>query len=510
MTAVTPSASQPRTYGNWRRPTSAGLGSLGTLGTALLLAGLIAVIGTMAVAGVLWSVAVATGVGGLLALLVVRDRHHRSGAQRLSTRIGWARARRSGSHLYRSGPLGQTPYGSFQLPGLAAASQLSEWRDSHGRPFALITVPATRHATVVLMTEPDGASLVDDDQVDTWVAHWGAWLAALGHEPGLVGAAVSVETAPDSGTRLRREVDTRVDPHAPDVALAMLREVATTYPAGSATVTAYVSLTFSMAARGGGRKRAVEDVARDLATRLPGLAAGLTATGAGAVRPVTAQELCELVRVAYDPSVARVLDEAHAAGETPELRWSDVGPTAAEAGWGWYRHDGALSVTWSMTEAPRGEVYSSVLADLLAPHPDIDRKRVTLLYRPLDAGRAARIVEQDKRNADFRASSTSRPTARVQLEQRAAALTAEEEARGAGLVDFGMLVTATVADTDLLDDPRAALDAARAAIDNLSATARTQLRPVYGSQDSAFAAALPLGIIPSAHLTVPNEFREVL
>ena len=37
----------------------------------------------------------------------------------------------------------------------------------------------------------------------------------------------------------------------------------------------------------------------------------------------------------------------------------------------------------------------------------------------------------------------------------------------------------------------AAWDAARAAVDNLAATARSQLRPVYGSQDSAFAAALP-------------------
>ncbi|SFL27010.1 SCO6880 family protein [Geodermatophilus ruber] len=508
--SVAPPTATPRTYGNWRRHASAGLGSLGTLGTGLLLFGLIAVIATLSLAGLMWALLPAALLTALLTLLVVRDRHHRSGVQRLANRLGWSRARRGGKHLYRSGPLGQTPWGTFQLPGLAAGSRLSEWRDTYGRRFALVTVPTTRHATVVLVSEPDGASLVDEDQVDNWVAHWGAWLASLGNEPGLVAASVTVETAPDSGSLLRREVDTHLDPRAPSVALAMLREVVDTYPAGSATVTAYVSLTFSAAGRSGGRKRELEDVARDLGTRLPGLAAGLNATGAGAVRPATAQELCEVVRVAYDPSVARVFDEARAAGDEPQLTWADVGPTAAQAGWGWYRHDGAVSVTWSMTEAPRGEVYSSVLADLVAPHPDIDRKRVTLLYRPLDAGRAARIVEQDKRTADFRASSSSRPSARVLQEQRAAALTAEEEARGAGLVDFGLLVTATVADADMLDDPRAALDAARAAVDSLSATARTQLRPVYGSQDSAFAAALPLGIVPSAHLTVPTEFREAL
>ena len=500
-------AAPPRTYGNWRRPSSAGLGSLGTLGTGLLLVGLIAVIATTAFAGLFPALAVAVVVAIALVLLTVRDRHHRTGVQRLATRLGWSAARRTGAHLYRSGPLGRTSSGTFALPGLAAATQLSEWADAAGRTFALLLHPATRHATVVLRAEPEGASLVDEEQVDVWVARWGSWLAALGSEPGVVSASVTVESAPDFGTRLRREVETHLDRRGPAAAAAMLHEVVDTYPAGSATVVAYVALTFSTAGRGGGR-RGIEEVARDLGARLPALAAGLGATGAAGVRPVTAQELCEIVRIAYDPAAAPLIEEAAGAEEALELRWSDVGPGAAQAGWGWYRHEGAVSVTWAMTAAPRGEVFSSVLGELLAPHPEIDRKRVTLLYRPLNAARAARLVEQDKRNADFRAASSSRPAARVLLEQRAAALTAEEEARGAGLVAFALLVTATVAEAELLEDSRTALDAVRTAVDNLGATARVQLRPVYGSQDSAFAAALPLGIVLPAHVRVPREIRE--
>jgi len=49
-----------------------------------------------------------------------------------------------------------------------------------------------------------------------------------------------------------------------------------------------------------------------------------------------------------------------------------------------------------------------------------------------------------------------------------------------------------------------------AAIDNLGATARVLLRPVYGSQDSAFVAALPLGIVVQNHLAVPAGLRESL
>ena len=113
----------------------------------------------------------------------------------------------------------------YQLPGLAAKSTLYEFTDSYKRPFALLHVPATSHFTVIFSTEPDGASLVDPEQVDAWVANWGGWLAGLGDEAGLDAAAVTVETAPDSGYRLRNEVMMNIDPNAPDFAKNVLNEV---------------------------------------------------------------------------------------------------------------------------------------------------------------------------------------------------------------------------------------------------------------------------------------------
>ena len=213
--------------------------------------------------------------------------------------------------------------------------------------------------------------------------------------------------------------------------------------------------------------------------------------------------MCEVIRTAYDPRAARLIDEAYAAEGVPELRWFDVGPTASEAAWGSYRHDDAWSITWEMSAAPRGEVQSSVLYQLLAPHRDIARKRVTLLYQVMDAAQAARIVEADKRNADFRATSSTRPSARVSREKMSATATADEEAKGAGLVDFGLLVTATVTREEDLPD-------AEAVVDNLAATARITLRRVHGSQDSAFAAALPLGLVLPKHLSVPAVVRSAL
>lgn len=493
----------PRTYGNWRRPTSPGILGLGAVGTAMLLAGLIAVVITVMVATLL-EAAILAGVLGLVMLAVVtKDAHGKNAISRSGARLGWWWTRSRGTHLYRSGPLGQALWGTYQLPGLAAPIRLSEHADSYERRFALLYTPATGSYAVVIGTEPDGAALVDAEQIDMWVAHWGHWLASLGEEPGIEAASVTIETAPDSGTRLRREVHSNVDEDAPAFARQMLREVVDRYPVGSSTVKAYVTITFNAAQRAGGKRRGPDEMARELASRLPGLTGRLQATGAGAAHPLGAQELCEVIRIAYDPAAAPLIDEAHAAGEVPELAWTEIGPSAAEASWTGYRHDSAYSCTWAMTEAPRGNVQANILARLLAPHRDITRKRVTLLYRPIDAARAAAMVEADLRAAEFRMTSTSKPAARDSLAVRAATATANEEASGAGLVQFGMLVTATVADLDKQAD-------ARAAIDNLAATARLRVRPVYGSQDSAFAAGLPLGLVLPKHIKVPSELREKL
>ena len=502
MAAADSVRSTPRTYGNWRQPASAGIAGLGMLGTGIMMGGLVVtLIATMA-GGLPGAVISMTLVGITLLMLMTKDKHGQSSLQRLSTRIGWQRAKMAKHNIYRSGPLGRTAWGKFQLPGLSAASQLSEYQDSYGRPFALLFYPSTRHFTVVINAEPDGASLVDEDQVDNWVAHWGQWLASLGHEPGIVAASVTVESAPDTGIRLRREVTHNMQDGTPAIARAMLAEVIQTYPEGSALVSARVALTFKGTDRQG-KRRKEDDMGRELASRLPALTQSLNSTGAGAARPVTAQELCETVRIAYDPAAAVLIDEARSQGMSPELQWTDVGPAGAQSFWDKYRHDSAWSVTWQMSQAPRGEVFSSVLSQLVAPHPDIDRKRVTLLYRPLDAATSARMVEADKRNASFRATASARPSARSMAEARAADRTAMEEARGAGLVNFGMVVTGTVMSAEQLPDMIAA-------IDNLGATARVLLRPAYGSQDSAFVSALPLGIVMQSHLSVPAGIREAL
>lgn len=504
MAARDRSEKRPDTYGNWRKPQSSGLLGLGTIGTIGLFGALILLVLVVMLVG-LFEALVLFGVLSLVFLgMVTKDRHGRSLFTRGIIRSGWWFARQRGQHLYRSGPLGRAEWGTHQLPGVAAGMRLREYQDSYERPFALLYTPATTTYTVVIGTEPDGASLVDQEQVDSWVADWGNWLANLSEEPSIRAASVTIETAPDPGSRLRREVRTNMDPNAPAFAQAVLNETVDLYPAGSSHVHAYIALTFAASSRSGGRKRNFDEMARELGSRLPGLTGDLQATGAGAASPLTAQELCEVVRTAYDPAIAPLIEEAHANGEDPELSWSDVGPSAAEASWEGYRHESAFSVSWGMTEAPRGVVQSSVLTKLLQPHGEIARKRVTLLYRPIDPARAAALVESDLNAAQF-VSGAQRggPSARQSRAYKAAKATADEEAAGAGLVNFGMVVTATVTDLERIAD-------ARAAIDNLGGASRVRLRLAYGSQDSAFAAGLPLGLVLPNHTKVPAQYREKL
>lgn len=501
--AATESNRRVRTYGNWKRPTSPGLLGLGMVATFGLFAALVMMVVLIFTANLFVGLGFGLGITAVTFLLSWRDRHGLSIGKRATERFGFAFTRAGRSHLYRSGPLGRTAWGTHQLPGIAATTQLSEHSDSYGRPFALIHAPKVKTFSVVISSEPDGGALVDQETVDGWVAAWGDWLANLADEPGLVGAAVTIESAPETGQRLRQAVKARMDPDAPDFAREVMDSVVQDYPSGASTVRAYVSLTFQSDAVVIGKTLNAEEMGRELATRLPGLTGSLAMTGAGACRPATAAELCEAVHVAYNPATARYFEEARADGETPEISWSEVGPSAHESAWAHYRHDSAVSVSWSMTGAPRGVVQSSILGGLLAPHRDIARKRVTLLYKPIDVAQAARLVERDESHSVFAATSSRRTTHRQSHAVQSARATAAEEASGAGLVSFGLLVTATVTDPDKLP-------AARAAVEHLGGGARLQLRPVYGSQHSAFAFALPLGLVPEKHSTIPSTVREGL
>jgi len=147
--------------------------------------------------------------------------------------------------------------------------------------------------------------------------------------------------------------------------------------------------------------------------------------------------------------------------------------------------------------------FDHTLKQVLSPSPDIARKRVTIIYRPESSQNAQRIVEKDVRDARTQATARARPQAHDVSMLRAATKAAEEEAEGAGLVRFGIIVTATVTEESAL--PRAA-----STIAMLTDPVRLRLRVARHSQAASFAAGLPLGLVLPAHQALPDWLRDTL
>jgi hypothetical protein len=156
-----------------------------------------------------------------------------------------------------------------------------------------------------------------------------------------------------------------------------------------------------------------------------------------------------------------------------------------------------------MTTAPRGLVQSNILTRLLSPQSNVLRKRVTWLYRPVPADKTPDVIDSDVNAADYAVNSMKKPPERLKRRKRAADQTASEEASGAGLANFSCLVTVTMGEASDKADVMASVEA-------LGSAARIRLRPVYGSQDSAFAAALPLGLNMRQFTAVPAEYSDKL
>lgn len=504
-------SSKPRTYGNWMQPETKGiLPGLGPIGTGIIFT--VCIILVLLVTKTEWVSAGCVAVAGILLLWLVthRDQHGKSIADKLIVRVGWWQSRRKKENMWRAGTLGYGRPGSVMLPGVLGQIELSEGMDSTGVPFGVLFCPKQDTYTFVVNSSPSGEDLVDRDQIDRWVAMWGVFKADMADEQGLQHFGVTIETRPENPLQLKQEVDRLRGPreYEDEFSMNVLQEIVRTYPKGSTDVQAYLFFTFSAehSKRKGitSRKRKLQEFLQEIGPRIPYLLQKIQETGAGACHTMSQQELCRYVRIAYDSQSKELFEEADALGQDVTMDWNQCGPMAADASWDSYHHDGDVSVTWELTQAPRGAVQSSILRRFLSPQANLASKRVTWLFRPVPPERTGDLVDNDVITAQYQMTlKNGKPTARAMRRMRAATQTAEEEANGAGLENFSALCTATLAKGADMHD-------VTAAVESLAATARLRLRKVYGSQDSAFAACLPLGVDTRKYTVVPAEVSEKL
>jgi hypothetical protein len=481
--------SSPRTYGGWRRARGLGLGGLSggqtvaaLAGAGVLMVGATVDIRLLFVLGpplaVVLGVMVARVDGVPLAHLAV-------------ARVRWRIAVARGWTRLDGGLLVHHPR-AWQLPGVLAPMALVGTEDGMGGVYGLVWDRRTGWMTATIRVAATSTWLAGSDS-EGWVASWGGWLASLGYLPAVRHVAVTVDAAPDPGMTLADSVLGALDPAAPPAARTLMADLVAAAPASAADVDTRVSITFDpkMIAT---RPDTVADAAVEISRLLVGLEGQLGGCGVTVLGRADAVEVAGMVRVAFDPSArgqVQRLTEGAARDGRALLRWADAGPVAAVETWDAYRHDSGVSTSWAWREAPRQQVHADVLARLLAPGPW--PTRVTMLYRPMSAGAAARLLEQEVTAAHYRAAVKERTgrdaSARDSADAVAAAHAAAEEAAGAGVVLMSLYATVTVTDEE-------ELASAVADVEARADTAKIRLRRMYGSQAAGFAATLPCGICP--------------
>ncbi|MGQ0463975.1 MAG: SCO6880 family protein [Sporichthyaceae bacterium] len=484
MTAIA-EASTVRTYGGWRRTKGLGLGNLDprASGGVILLVALETA--AAALAGVGAAVMLMPVVLPVMAVLLWRY----DGVPLLDHLIAKERYRRAagrGETTYRGSVLLPWPRAG-SLPGILATTELLDVEIPGRARCGMVWDKRTGLMSVTMLLSSAGTLLSDRDTSDGYVSSWGAMLASFADVPAIRWAAVTVETTPDAGHSLERDLADRLDPNAPVWASEVMAALVGATPAGAARVSTRLTLTVDPT-RSGER---IAELADGVAATLRVLES-LNPAGSGVevLRAAGAADLARMVRSAFDPSSRRVASEAwEDLADTP--LWGLAGPAGAKEEPDRYLHDGAVSMSWAMLEAPRQRVAGNVLLRLLSPGRFT--RRVTLLYRVLDREEAGSLLQKERTAVEARAAYRARTkrdeTARERSDRVLAHGAAEEEAAGAGLVQFSLFVTTTVLDP-------ADLPAAKAEVEHAAGASRIKLRLCHYGQAAAFAVGLPTGVHP--------------
>ena len=486
------------TYGNFIPQRSPGLGNVGMLGMAVGMGGGVLAIFAMILGGLQAMLPVAAIVVVLFLI---------TGTPLgifLAEVIGFMRSKRAAENQWRSGVFSFNSDPSVRLPGVLGTTTLLTRKDVFGGEFVVVKNPHRGGLyTVIVRCMAEGPSMQDQDQINNWVAGWGAVLTNSSQEHGLVCAKAISDTAPDPGGRLEAQVSSQRSKSSPAISDEVMDQIVASYPAASSDNVTYVEFTYR--GRALSKRGRDDEILSELARKVPGMMGLVEQAGGGSVEMLDASSLTKIVRSAYDPAAQKWIEQGELAGIESDLTWKDAGPVADQNLWDRYVHDSGVSVTWEMREPPRAAVHELALSGLMYPHRDFVRKRVALLYRPHTPEEAMKTADRDAQTATFVATSGGKRkvSARARLVERATEQTRGEIAEGHSLVRFSMLITATVSSSEDLQQ-------AVSTIEGRAGAAQLRLRRSFGSQAPGFAATLPVGMVPWEHTIVPTKVMEMM
>jgi hypothetical protein len=483
-------------YGNWILPQVFGLVGLSLNGTIGLFIALIIILIIATAVGIIPAVV----LGAILALVVFlftsKDKFNLTLVDKLKAKVMFKISKVKKENIYKSG-LYSNDLKELKLPGILTGSNLYTKKDVYDNNFTIIELKNQKTFSIPILLSPNGSSLVDIETINNWVYSYGQWINYISNEPGVIGIQVTVESSENKGDVIKKEIDINTDVNASKFAKTVLKEIKETYPLDSYSIKTFITIIFSSQIKGQTKSRDINEFAIDVSARIPHLVSALTNTGSGAVKYLSGNDLKEYVATAYDPDSITYFSDMKTQGKKVNLKWNEIGPTHTQSVWNgkkdYYIHDSAFSKSYFMMVAPKGNVTERVLYNILAPNKYIKVKRINIYYKTINSSKTAELVQKDVDAARFNLSSRGKNKRIPAIKKRTLQLAEKaeaEESLGAGLVEFALSITITV---DNIDD----LKESSSIIENLASTTRIRIRNAYGSQDSAFAASLPLGIILS-------------
>lgn len=486
------------------KPKRLGFWHLGPIGSGVCVLAAFGCIFSIAAGQPLYvSVAIIAATLLILGYVSAPDTFGKSALQRHLPWVAWRRADRQGLTSY-------VPMGEHKLPGVLASSELYEFTTGSGEPFAMVRYPSTHLYAVTVACQPDGASMLDPSDIAGQVLRHGELLGSLAQEPDLTQVIITIETTADGGPALQASIRSKEADDAHPLSKVLMTKALEKYPRGSQGVLVSATATFRAPAAeidlDGKRVKTrnqvdeVEQVGTLLATRLPHLWADLPECGAGNPVPYTTDDLIERVRVAFNPGDRRIYSDARAAGKPRPLSlWTSAGPSGHYDHWNWYEHGDGGSISWEFTGFTGPLIQADGLLPLLETGgKDDTATRISIIYRPLPAARAARAVESNYNAAKGRKADANRPKAAHSISVDDADRARYAAAAGHGVFDFSIVVTTTA------ENARTLLPKAKAAVAGLAPNARLRLRPYNGVQAAMFAQGLgPLGLVMDKHLRLP-------
>lgn len=211
--------------------------------------------------------------------------------------------------------------------------------------------------------------------------------------------------------------------------------------------------------------------------------AGVTVEGA-----LPPRAIAQVIRLAYEPGMRWKLDARGPVGpENPQGGASpaEAGPMAAETTFSHYQTDDTYSTVYWISEWPRKEVTADFLEGLILRTKC--ERTVSILMEPLNPRKAADEISRSSTakaaNESTRQKLGFRQSARDRRESSSIEEADEHLASGHALYNFIGLIRISAPTPELLDQACGEIETSATAL---------QLRRLYGEQDYAFPATLPL------------------